>query len=552
MAINDRMMISTDLTSMERGGTKMNLKHALTLESFSRARVVAGADSLEQTIRWIQVVDLPDPLPWVNAGDFILTTGQAWPRESSAQRTLIKGLAERGVAGVGFAVPNFFKNIPAAACEAAEEVQLPLFEIPWDIAFSSITKEVHSAIISVNYELLEKSEIIHRELMKSAVEADSLQDIAAMLGRVIERDLFVEHPEGRQLASYLHSGKKGKQGSLIDSNWMKLIDKEIPFVMKSMGRGTGPLRLPADDQGEGLPARSVWPIHVKSELVAFLWIMEKESPISDLEIRAAEYATLVMALHISGQRQLVAQEAQLGLSFLESLQEGSFQPTLQSLKRSEVLGFDIEGAYKMALLALTLPVPLSKDGILKRERITERLRQKMRKLDIPPLLSFAQNQITFLLPEHVDTRALWHSFKAEQGILFAVSRAHKGFAGVQKAFQEVTSMLPHLTVGDYYDYEDLLVPRLLMGEQDARELFLLKMLKPIRQSRNGEVLVQTLLEAARNGFQLKKTAEIMCVHPKTLRYRLDKASEIGGLALDDKDTQFNLQLAARIMHLMQK
>jgi len=75
------------------------------------------------------------------------------------------------------------------------------------------------------------------------------------------------------------------------------------------------------------------------------------------------------------------------------------------------------------------------------------------------------------------------------------------------------------------------------------------MFKPLQQTRNGDVLVETLVEAARHGFQHKKTAEKLSIHPKTLRYRLDKAIEIGGFSLDDEDTRFKIQLAARILSL---
>ncbi|MFD0698226.1 PucR family transcriptional regulator [Paenibacillus sp. GCM10027628] len=527
----------------------MKLNEALSLSSLSRVRIVAGADSLERTIRWTHVVDLPDPLPWVNPGDLMLTTGYAWPRDDDQQRDLIRVFAEIGLAGLGFAVPNFFESIPAATREAAEKHHFPLLEIPWEIPFSSITKEVHGAIIANQYELLEQSEAIHRELMRSAVEAESLQDIAVLLGRLIGRSLTIEHPDGALLASCIRHEEAAEWRPMEDEGFTTGMIRENCSFLKAMAdTNTQPLHVPADD-GNSLPARYVWPIHIKKELVGLLWVIEGEFSLTELEIRAIEHASLVTALHISGLRQRVSFEAQIGLSFLESLQEGSFQPTLQSLKRAEILRFDPEGTYRMGLLSLILPVPLSPEGIVKRERFVERLRRAMLTLGVPTLLSYNQNQITFLLPERLTGKEIWQKFQNETTLLFAVSRAHKGIVGVQKGYQEVVSMLPHLTPGDFYDYEDLLVPRLLLGEEDARELFLEKMFKPLQQTRNGDVLVETLVEAARHGFQHKKTAEKLSIHPKTLRYRLDKAIEIGGFSLDDEDTRFKIQLAARILSL---
>lgn len=35
------------------------------LPSLAQAKVVAGADELSRTIRWVHIAELPDPLPWI-------------------------------------------------------------------------------------------------------------------------------------------------------------------------------------------------------------------------------------------------------------------------------------------------------------------------------------------------------------------------------------------------------------------------------------------------------------------------------------------------------
>ncbi|MBP1989014.1 PucR family transcriptional regulator [Paenibacillus eucommiae] len=538
----------------------MKLIDALQLSSFQHASLVAGANGLERAIRWVHVVDLPDPLPWVRAGDLLLTTGYAWPTEAEQQRKLIYALAERGLAGVGLAVPQFLPKMPAPACAAADEIGFPLFEIPWEVPFTSITEEIHNSILTIHYKLQEQSEAIHRELMRTALEAEGLQDIVTTLGKLLGRTVTIELPEGSLLAAYYLGEQLGHQDQPEQQDHK---EQQIPYqaakrheanasieqqrYLKTLRAGGQHLHIPAAPE-LGLPERFVCPIHINREMVGLLWVFEEENPLNELDIRTVQYAAIIMALHISQQRALASLEAQLGYSFLDSLLEGHFNPTSQALKRAQIFGFDPNGIYRVGILVLNAQVPLSREAIAEREHLAELLRRQFQEFGTPPLLSLTQNQIIFLLPEPYKAEQIWEPLKAST-ISLAVSRAHRGFAAVQQAYNDVRAILPHLIPGQYHDYDELLVPLVLTGDKEARASFLEKLFAPLKAAKNGEVLIQTLLMLARTGFHLKRTAEELCIHPKTLRYRMDRLVKLGAYDLHDAETQFNLQLAIRLLSL---
>lgn len=522
----------------------MKLIDALQLSSLKKARVVAGSDGLNRMIRWVDIVELPDPLPWVRSGDFLLTTGYGWPREEENQRSLIIELSKRGLTGLGLAVPRYFEKIPAAVCAAAEELQFPLIEIPWEVQFNTISEEILNSILTFQYKLQEQSEFIHQELMRITLDAKDLQDIAFTLGKLIGRKVIIQHPEGPLLAAYSmkEKGDKEKEEQFPNEMFTLPEEHERPLSMHSMSK---PRKVPAMPESD-LPARFVCPISIKQELVGLLWIIEGQQPLRELDQRAAQYASIVMALHISQQRALASLEAQLGYSFLDSLLEGQFSPTPQILRRAGLLGFDHEDIYSVGIVVIDAPVPLSREGIVKREWLAEKLKRSMQELKIPVLLSLIQNQILFLLPERIHAEDIWKSVQAPD-LSFAISLPHRGFDNVKHSYKEVVSILPHLNFGQFHRYQDLLVPRVLMGDTDARSSFLDKLFDSLQRSKNGDVLIHTLLTYAHLGFQLKKTADELKIHPKTLRYRLDRAISLGKFDLNDTETQFHLQLAVRIV-----
>src|SRR5207237_4312381 len=108
----------------------VKLSEALAMEALKDARVVAGGRGLENEVRWAHVVEIPDPLPWVKEGQLLLTTGYAWPRTNLEQHRLLRGLVERGLAGIGLAVPKYLERFPRAVVTEADRLGLPLMQIP--------------------------------------------------------------------------------------------------------------------------------------------------------------------------------------------------------------------------------------------------------------------------------------------------------------------------------------------------------------------------------------------------------------------------------------
>lgn len=525
----------------------IQLVQALKLPSLQQASVVAGAEGLDRVLRWVPIVDLPNPLPWVNAGDFLLTTGYGWPQDEEKLCDLITQLSKRGLSGLGLAVPQYFDRIPQAARAVADELQFPLLEIPWEVQFNTITEEILSSILTYQYKLQEHSGFIHQELMRIAFEAKDLQEIALTLGQLFGRSIIIQHPEGHLMAVHTI-----QEAGCTEEKKAKFLHEISTFSKDqahylSLRSGSQPIRI-QDTSDSNLYSRYVCPISIKKELVGLLWIVEGQEPLSEEDLRSAQSASIVMALHISQQRALASLEAQLGYSFLDSLFDGENSTTPQILRRAELLGFEPEGTYSVGILIMDAAIPLSREGIVKREQLADKLKQSMQEQKIPAVVSLTQNQIVFLLPSRVQSEVIWKSMK-DTNLSFAVSMPHQGISNVRQGYREANSILPHTQFGQLHRYQDLLVPRVLMGDQDARSSFLGKLFDPLQRSKNGDVLIHTLLTFARFGFQLKKTADELKIHPKTLRYRLDRAISLGAFDLNDAETQFNLQLADRLYSL---
>lgn len=532
----------------------MKLTEILTLPLLEQVQVVAGAAGLEREVKWAHVIDIPDVLPWVQPGQFLLTTAFGWPRDEEAQRTLIRALAERDLACVGLAVPHFFEHFPVAVCAEAESLAFPLLEIPWNVPFAHITEAVNRAILADQSRVIEQSEAIHRTMTYAAVEAESLQDLAETLGALIQRAVTFEDVEGSVLGSYVLAQEEdeARRSTRLQERTPPKLQKylEQKGYLRAIRETNTPVHIPALPEF-GLTERLVCPIRLKGELVGSVWIIEGAHPLSELDVRAAEHAAIIAALHIAHQREMAAFEARLGSTFLDSLLEGHFEATPQALERAQLLGFDPETSYRVGLLILDVSLPLSREGFLQREALAGRLRQRLKFLNISPLLSVSLNRISFLLPEACACERIWKSL-ADEGLSLVFGRPYVGIEGIQRSYNEILSMLGCFPGNGCYVYETFLLPRVLLGDQEAHAAFLEQMLGSLRQQRNGETLIETLLVWAQLGFRPLAAAHHLHVHAKTLQYRLTRAARLSQLDLADPEVRFQLQLASHLLALQKK
>jgi len=520
----------------------MNLLQALQLPSLRDARVVAGAEGLHRTIRWVSIVDLPDPVSCVSAGDLLLTTGFGLPKNEKRLAELISELASCGLAGLGLAVPQYFTHVPEEVRKTADELKFPIIEIPWEVQFNTVTEEVLSSILAYQYNLQERSEYIHQKLIEIALNAKDLQEIASTLGKLIERPVIVQHPEGPILAAYYAGSGGTAEHPPYIRDLLFFRKEQIEHIpLHSLSK---PVQFPAVPE-TGLPARLLCPISVDKQLVCLLWVIDEPASLRSADLQAVQSASLVMALHISQQRALTSLEYQLGYSFLESLLESPPPLTPQILHRAGILGYDADGTYAVCIVVMNVPAPLSRESILKRERLAEKLKRCLQAQQIPPVSSLTQNQILFLIPRRQAAEEIWQAIR-EPDIAMAVSQTHP-LRNAQQAYKEVKSLLPYIRFGQFHSYENLLIPRILTGDPEARTGFLDKLLGPLKGKKNSDVLIHTLLTYASLGFHIRKTSEALNIHPKTLRYRLDRAIDLGGYDLDSPETRFHLQLAYHIL-----
>ncbi|MCG2574782.1 PucR family transcriptional regulator ligand-binding domain-containing protein [Acinetobacter sp. ME22] len=520
----------------------MKILEAIQSTILSKAKVVAGEKNLSNEFTWVHSIDHPNVENWVKPGYLLLSTGYNWPKDEVKSLEMIESLHKNGLAGIVLAVPKYIHEFPQSAITLANTLGLPLLELPWEVPFSTVTEELHTSIIKHKNMIIARSEEIHIALTNAALTAHSLTDLAKALSKILKRRACFVDQEGTLL------------GGLTETSEDFLAERDFVVKLHQTGglkqiqNALTPIVIEFEEQDESF-RRLGCPVRIGGGLTAIIWLDEDKNEFKELDIRALEHAALVAALHISHQRALAIHEERLGYAFVESLLEGQFEDTPSARNRAAINGWNPSSFYRVCLILIDEPLPLSRDGLIRIERLVLRLRNYFSQINEPALLFASLNEIIFLLPKKHFPEPLWKDI-GSKGAAMAVSRLHCGAEGIALGGKDIRYLAPLLKPGRIHHFEEIMFPQALLGDPNARELFIKHRIEPLQQAKS-EMLLETLEILAEEGFHLANTSRRLGIHISTLRYRIERIESILNISLDNQSIKFELQVAITLMHLIE-
>ena len=532
----------------------LTVKEALELDALHDVKVVAGGDGLDRQIRWCHIIDNPEIVRWIQGGELLLTTGYGWPEAEQSSRRTIRALNGKRLAAILFDPGPFLGQIPANVVDEAGRLALPVLAAPRKLRFADVTEAIGRELIRRQYEMIERADRYHRQITAAAVEARDLNDIARTVCGLTRRSVTIEDAEFRLLAHAECAETRGRAPA--------------PSDLASL-RGE---RLRNADGAVRVDGRVACAIRAGTEILGYLWILEGDPPLGDLELRVAEHGSMVAALHILRQRSQAAVEARIGHTVVDALIRGDV-PEEDLIERARLLGFDPEGDYVVLIVSLldrtgrSRKWPLtSRDEYYRREHAAQVLRRLLGQERLPILCTYSLNRIVCLLSvERMPDEAEWlgrfartlheHLAGADDvaPVLIALGTAHAGLAGVSKGYWEADKALGLAKGTDrILFFEDLTLAHLLAQISDTASLAAMyaRTLGPVLASPKGRVLRETLWALVDAGFNKEAAAAALGIHRNTMRGRVQRVQTLLCRSLDEPAVRRDLAVIKEIEHLL--
>jgi PucR family transcriptional regulator, purine catabolism regulatory protein len=531
----------------------------LRLPTLSSAEVLAGHAGLHRVVQRLNVMTVPDILPWVKEDEFLLATGYPLPRSPAELAELVSALDARGLAALGVKLGSYIEALPPAMLHRADRLDFPIIEIPRHVGFDDILSQALTDIINRQSAVLERAEEIHRVFMRIVLEGGGLPEITGKLSQLIEGAVAVLDDEGRVLAS---SRLEEAAGSLAAAGLL------APDGRIVVGDALPPR---TRVQASGGVRWALAPVLAGSMRHGRVLAVEGERPLQHDVLIALERAATVIALDATRKLAVSAVERKFQSDFLHELLGGRVQDAREVLRRSRSLGWDLDRPLVVVVAELEPDPDDARAGIEEqrsRARLADAWASAVRDCDPGAAVAgFATELVAIVgVPDRDPGEAAMSLAQAiadglarrsRQALSFGVSRAVASPVQLATAYDQATKAMQigrriHGR-GAVTRFDSLGVFRLLSLIDDAEELrsFAFETLGPllVLDTTERDDLLRTLEALVECNLNVAKAARRLYFHYNTLRYRITKLERLLGPFTTDPNLCLQIGLALQIIRI---
>ena len=161
----------------------ISVKDILKLDSLKKINLVGGETGLEKYIEWIYVAEcFENPLEgimWLQGGEIVFITGVGIKDNVEILLELIKGISEKNGSGLIVNIGPYIKSISEEAIKLADELEVPLFTLPWEVKLVEVSREISNAIVLSRIEENSLTHFLSNILFGDGeIEGDAIQKAA--------------------------------------------------------------------------------------------------------------------------------------------------------------------------------------------------------------------------------------------------------------------------------------------------------------------------------------------------------------------------------------
>ena len=511
------------------------------------ASLVAGASGIDRMVDRLNIMEVPDILPWVKPREFLLTTAYPLREHPEGLADLVADLDDAGLSAIGVKLGRYVDELPARMLEVADDRGFPIVLLPTGVAFDEIFNEILTSILNRQAAQLERAERIHRAFLQLVLEGDGLPAIVANLAELTDGPTAIVARDGRVLASSRCQEVAG---------W-----HDVPG---RLDLGDDHVRIGPDE----VPARAV-PITAGPRLHGHVLAMAGDRTLT-ADLQALESAATIAALAMTMRAEVQAIEDKYRSDLVHDLLSGRALDHGDAVDRARSFGWDLERRLIAVVVQLDVPSePVVPDEVRRRPPLIAKLRDPVLARDPGAAVVRFSDEVVVLTgafpPDEggreaatAFVRSLVDAVADRDGATASagVSRPVEALADVPVAYDQAATALRigRRVNGDgaAAHFDDLGVHRVLSLIPDGTELqgFAADTLGELMGDDDDAAdLRRTLHVLLECNVNVAEAARRLYVHYNTLRYRIEKLERIVGPFTRDARVRLDVHVALLIRQM---
>ncbi len=552
------------------------IRDLLESGSLSGIRLVAGSDKIENEIGNVNTIDNPDSYDWLKAGDFLLTTGYLYKDHPELLNQLLERLAKINCAGVGFKVLRYFDSIPAAALSKADQLGVPIIEIPLKYSLSDVANEINNSLRIREETQLTEYLRIHNSFNECSLSGGGVYGIISTLYSFVKNPVVLVDSRWRSLAYCDPDGRlselqlKSQQAS-FPPEFLKSLPNKIIGNTKIITRAF-------PDENSSLITRIAL-LEDDQSVYGYVILFETEHKTSYLDFIALESATIPLVLERVKAKQLNEVKHQLRQDFFDDLLQGKIESVNAVSSLAEIHHMDVRNTYLCMVLKFSdCEARLGnsedfrnnylhfKQSIISQiDEIGARCSLNIVSIHRSNLIiSFVQIpdsqkdvQIKEFLGDFPQRISEQIKDMADYKFALGIGTPISDYLNIRKSYIQANEAIQYLNSSSGSDicyYEDCIVDQLIDSVCDRQvlesfsRLSLGKLLDYDKS--HGTNLLETLEVYFECNGNVSTAAKKLFLHRNSLIYRIDKIKEILNSDLKDSTVLLTLQVGLRVIKIL--
>ncbi|GAE32048.1 PucR family transcriptional regulator [Halalkalibacter hemicellulosilyticus] len=169
----------------------MELNDILQQSLLKDSTVVAGHQGLNRKVESVNMMDAPDIMNYLKENQLLFTTAYSIKNRPDILLELVRSMAKQGCAGLGLKTKRFIKVIPQAVIQLANEMNLPIIELPMHRSLGDLVNETLKIILEARTEELHYALDIHRKFTDMIISGKGLFEVIDRLSKLVHAKVML-------------------------------------------------------------------------------------------------------------------------------------------------------------------------------------------------------------------------------------------------------------------------------------------------------------------------------------------------------------------------
>ncbi|GAB6110169.1 PucR family transcriptional regulator [Fusibacter bizertensis] len=533
----------------------MKLKDLLKRSPFESAKVIVGEKQLHQEVLSAMILEAVDIEIWGEPHQIILTSYFALERLNSDELdAFFKKMSYIGTTGLVLKMDRLIKEVPQQLIDLCMQYEIPLITIPQAVHYETIIFEVLRPVINHNANLLEKYYQTRQNLNKLAPQMPSIEEMLYQFKELLGLDFQFTMP----LKNKLISTHDHAYNYRIKSSHQL---KQEKFMSYTYTRH----QIVSLDQNICPPSMVCVEIPNLENQKYMLSIFEDKGPLSELDYMVIENAVEFLQAELLKNYTIKHSQFLKKNNLMVDLLNTRYYSNVEQEELLSLVGLN-QFKYYQGLMISIYDTQNATSAVV--DQFLNALVQAIRDQYAHLAFYVKNNRVIFLKniqnPQHAFQKSDLSQLidKVSKDYLLghssfychlAMSSIHDrdGLKEINKECIDTSKMMTHF----YQDtrlmhYDNLGIFKYFLETDSLNELekFIPKDLANLRME--SPELFKTLKVFLLENQNYVLTASKLFIHPKTVRYRIDKIKNILDVNFEDAEQILLYQIAIRLYEFL--